>query len=151
MNTTSILTKPEWNDERYNEWFASLPTKSTPANTPPDLFEIKHTGDKNYLLKGGAEEFWADGIADRTVLEAKMIVAPKRSPFIEGSSVPAMIRREIVAKVRDEFRRASIIMRDESNPLTSMRVLINNADAKSFFGRLMREYDIPGEVIVVRE
>lgn len=150
MDTTSIL-KPEWNDDRYKEWFASLLTKNTPANTLPDIFEIKHTGGRNYLLKGSGEELWADGIADRTVLEAKMIVTPKRSPFISGSSIPETIRGEIVGKVGDEFRRASIIMRDEGNPLTSMRVYINHPGAKPFFEELMREHNIPGEVIVVRE
>ena len=144
-----IIAKRLWSDEEHAGWFASLEVRSTPRNTPQDHYEIKHAGDKNYRIEGGGEKFWADGIEGKTVvLEAKKIVTPERSPFIPTSKIDARFRELINAKVRDEFRRLGIIMLDEGNPLTSVRIIISDAQAKPFFESLLRDYHLPGEVIV---
>lgn len=39
-------------------------------------------------------------------------------------------------------------MRDECNPLTSVRVITSDAQAKPFFESLLRDHHIPGEVVV---
>lgn len=82
------------------------------------------------------------------MLEAKKIVTPARSPFIPTSQLEPELREMIVAKVRDEFRRVAIILRDEENPLASVRVIVNDAQARSFFESLLHDYQLPGEVIV---
>lgn len=137
-----------WTPAQYAEWFSKLETKKTPTNTAPHLYEIKHTGGINYLIKGGGVEFWADGIRDASVIETKMIVNPPRSPYIAGSKTPDFIREKAVADVRGEFDRVAKIVRDDGNPLTSMRVITNDAKAVPFFESLLREYNIPGGVIV---
>jgi hypothetical protein len=144
------IKKTGWTPERYQQWFSSLPQKKTPGNTPQDLFEIQHTGPVNYHITGGGEGFWADGIQNQRVLETKMIVTPKKSPFIEGAGVdtPPFIRERMINEVREELRKLSQILRDESNPLESLRIITNNAKAKPFFEALMLEYGIPGEIVV---
>lgn len=147
--SVGIIVKRTWGDEEYARWFESLETRSAPRNTPHDLYEIKHTGDNNYRIEGGGEKFWADGIEGKTVvLEAKRIVNPERSPFIPISRIDVRLREIIIVKVKDEFRRLGVIMRDEGNPLTSVRVIISDAQAKPFFESLLRDLQIPGEVVV---
>jgi predicted alpha/beta hydrolase len=144
-----IIVKRPWGDEEYARWFESLETRSTPRNTPQDLYEIRHTGDYNYRIEGGGEKFWADGIEEKTVvLEAKRILTPERSPFIQISRIDVRFREIIIAKVKDEFRRLGVIMRDEGNPLTSVRVIVSDAQAKPFFESLLRDLHVPGEVVV---
>jgi hypothetical protein len=144
-----MIIKRQWTDEEYEQWLSSLETRSTPRNTPQNLYEIKHAGEKNYRIEGGGEKFWADGIEVKTiVLEAKKIVTPERSPFISTSRIEPRLREIINAKVRDEFRRLAIIMRDEGNPLTSVRIIISDAQAKPFFESLLRDYQLPGDVVV---
>lgn len=139
------LVKRQWTEEEYAEWLASLETRDTPRNTPQDLYEITHTGEKNYRLTGGGEKFWADGIEAKTiVLEAKKIVTPERSPFIPTSKLDERLREMINAKVRDEFRRLAFIMLDEANPLTSVRVIVSDAQAKPFFESLAGRSDRQG-------
>jgi hypothetical protein len=144
-----LIVKRQWTDEEYAEWFSELETRPTPRNTPQHVYEIRHTGELNYRIEGGGEKFWADGIdAKAIVLEAKSILMPDRSPFISTSKIDARLRQMINDKVSDEFRRLSVIIRDESNPLTAVRVIINDAQAKPFFESLLRDYDVPGEVVV---
>lgn len=141
--------KRPWSDKEFAEWLASLETRRTPRNTAQDMYEIRHAGETNYRIEGGGEKFWADGIEGKTViLEAKKIVTPERSPFIASSKTDTRIRKIIVAKVRDEFRRLGIIMLDEGNPLTSVRIIISDVQAKPFFETLLHDYKLPGEVVV---
>ncbi len=143
------IVKRQWTDDEYADWLASLETRNTPRNTPQDLYEIRHAGDKNYRLTGGGEKFWADGLEAKTVvLEAKKIVTPARSPFIPTSQLETELREMINAKVRDEFRRLALILRDAGNPLTSVRIIVSDAQARSFFESLLRNYQLPGEVVV---
>ena len=147
--STSIIVKLLWSDAESDAWFASLETRRTPRNTAQDIYEIRHAGEYNYRIEGGGEKFWADGIEEHTVvLEAKKIVLPERSPFIPTSKIDARVREIIRAKVGDEFRRLEVIMTDEGNPLTSVRVIISDVRAKPFFESLLRDHRLPGEVVV---
>jgi hypothetical protein len=149
-NVKRSISKRAWSDEEYAVWFASLPIRPTPHNTPQDRYEIEHTGPYNYLVEGGGEKFWVDGFRDRTiVLDAKKIVRPERSPFIENSQIDERLRLIITAKVREEFRRLAIILRADNNPLTSVRVVVSEEAAREFFESLLREYQIPGAIEVV--
>ena len=147
-NGVKKIVKREWSPEEYTAWLDSLKHKPTPTNAPEDIYEIIHTGDTNYLLQGNGAEYWADGIENRTVLDAKMVVTPGRSVFLEDSKAPDFIKQKVEAKLRNEFERASKILRDGNNPLTSMRIITNDPKAVPYFEKLMREFQIPGEVVV---
>lgn len=99
-------------------------------------------------LRATVKNYMADGISETTVLEAKFVGNPDRSPFIEDSRFPDFLRRRTDAKIRGEFYRASQVLRDNDNPLTSFRVITNDPKAAPYFEKLMREYNIPGEVVV---
>jgi RHS repeat-associated protein len=136
----------------FDGWARTLPQKKTPTTTPNDRYEVAQTGEQNYLVSGGGEKIWADGLdsASTSVLEAKFIADPARSPFVAGSSVPEFIRTKIVAEVTDEFRRYGAVVADPSNPLTQVQVIVNDAAAAPFFADLMRRLEIPGHVVVRR-
>ena len=141
------LNKRLWTPEEYAAWFASLATKQTPT-TRKGRYEIKQTGDLNYLLVGGGREFWADGVREQAVLEVKLVVKPRRSPFIAGSQCPAFVQEEVEGQVRDEFDRIKAILQDESNPLTSLCVITNDERAAPFFMALLRAYNLSGMVVI---
>ncbi len=148
MEAQIPIVKRAWTHEEYEQWFAGLETKRTPTSTPQNLYEIEHAGELNYFIRGGGAEFWTDGISESTVLEAKLIVNASRSPYLEGSQAPDFVRRKALEDVRGELRRVSMILRDAGNPLTSMRVITNDMRAVPLFAWLLREYNIPGEVVV---
>jgi hypothetical protein len=77
-----VIVKEGWTKERYDKWFATLETKDTPTSARFWLFEIKYTGDKNFLLPGSGGDFWADGISNQTILEAKFILDSARSRIL---------------------------------------------------------------------
>lgn len=143
-----MIDQNDWPPARYDEWFASLTTRPTPKSKRSGRFEIKYTGENNYLLAGGGQQFWADGIEACTVLEVKLALGFGRSPFVQASGIPDIVRDKIVAKVRDEFRRIGVIIADEGNPLTRVRVITNEPRAIPFFTALMEEFGLVGEVIV---
>lgn len=150
-NGVKNIEKREWTETEYKQWFNNLPKESARTNKPADIYQIIHAGDTEYKVSGGNEEFNADGITDKTILEAKFVGNPERSPYIEDSKYPRFLREETNLKIEDEFRRMGIILRDEDNPLTSVRVITNNERAVPYFEKLMRKYGVPGEIIVNKE
>jgi hypothetical protein len=137
-------------EKAFNDWVEGLPQKETPSNTPQDLFEITHTGPRNHQVSGGGEKVWTDGVRalDQSLLEAKYIEKPERSPFIEPSECPEFVRERILEKVRDEFRRYSEVIKDPANPSKRLEVIVNDARAVPLFEALLKEYGIPGRVVV---
>jgi len=134
----------------FDRWSKGLPTKQTPTNKPADRYEIAQTGSSNFQLAGGGEVVWSDGLdaASMAALEAKYVGRPSRSPFISGSDVPDFIRDKITSQVTDEFRRYGAVIADPSNPVRQLTVIINDDRAAPFFEDLMRNLDIPGQVVV---
>jgi hypothetical protein len=150
-NGVPRIVKREWSPDEYKAWFDSLPNQPAKTNTSADIYQIIHAGDTVYTISGGGVEFDADGIRDRTVLEVKFIGDPERSPYVEGSKFPDFIRYRDGgpdAKTRGEFERMGKILRDNNNPLTSVRLITSDPRAVPYFERLMREYNVPGEIIV---
>jgi hypothetical protein len=143
-------TKRGWTPERAKEWLASLPSKKTPTTGKKNVYEITHTGPENRLVEGGGAKFWTDGILleDGAIQEAKMVVKPDASPFIPGTRGNPEVKQIINDQVRGEFERMSKIIGDPGNPLTSVEVIVNNAEARPFFEGLLKEYQIPGRVAV---
>jgi hypothetical protein len=131
-------------------WKASLPAKKTPQRDARDFFEVRQTGPVNYLISGGGEEIWADGIliSNAHALEAKFVRRPGRSPFVGGSDAPPFIRSSIGAEVDDEFRRYAAVIADRGNPLLGLEVITNDAAAVPYFESLMKRLSLKGRVIV---
>jgi hypothetical protein len=131
-------------------WLDSLPTKATPTEGAPNLYEIEKTGPNNFLMRGGGEQIWADGysVGDANILEAKYVGTPDRSPFIPDSNAPPFLRAKVVADVEDEIRRYSAVIGDSSNPARALRVITNDERAVPFFEKLLQKYGVQGKVIV---
>ena len=143
------IHKREWSQAEYKQWFDALPRIRTPQNTPANLYEIKQTEEFNYSISGNGEKLNADGIAGKDVLEAKFVTNPERSLFIKDSKLPNFLRKGMEEKgIRSELSRLDKILRDDSNPLTSVRIITNNKKAASYLLELMKEYNVPGEVVV---
>src|SRR5262249_46076545 len=96
------------------------------------------------------EKVWADGIRaeDQTLLDAKFIDKPGRSPFIEGSDCPDFIRDKILPQIDDEFRRYAAVISDSNTPVKALEVITNDARAVPYFEGLLEKYGIPGNVVV---
>lgn len=149
-NGVQKINKREWSETEYKQWFDNLP--KSPAKTASDanIYQLIQVGDTEFTISGNGEKFDADGLADKTVLEAKFVGNPARSPYIEDSKLPPFLRKQIGGKTRDEFARLSRVLRD-NNPLTAVRVITSDEKAVPYFEKLMREYHVPGEVVVKKE
>jgi hypothetical protein len=147
LNFKRIYRQPRLGVPSPEVYKTSLPTAPTPTSGPEDLFEIANTGPMNYLIKGGGVEFWADGIMGTTIQESKYIINPGRSPFIPNSGIPSVIRNKIISGVDQEFSRAARIIRDPTNPLIDMEVIVNDPRANQFFLDLLKKHGINGRVI----
>jgi hypothetical protein len=131
-------------------WIKTLEKKATPTSAPEDLYEIKHTDPYNYLIKGGGEQIWADGIrsSDASVLDAKYVGNAARSPYIPDSGCPAFISKKIDAKTDDEFRRYAAVINDATTPVDKMEVITNNKEAAAYFKCFLTKHNISGQVVV---
>ncbi len=147
-NEAFKIEKATWTSEQYDNWFASLKRQKTPTSSRHNQFEIKYAGEENFQVFGGEKAFWVDGIENKTVLEVKFIADAAKSPYIFGSKTPEFIRENILAEVRNEFERIGLILKDKNNPLTELRVIINEIQATTFFERLLNYFEIYGEVVV---
>jgi hypothetical protein len=150
-NGVKNITKREWTEGEYKQWFDNLPKESARTNTDADIYQIIHAGEKERVVSGSGVKFKADGIADKNILEAKFVGNSARSPYIENSKFPAFLREVTDKKTRSEFERMSKILQDGKNPLTKVRVITNDEKAVPYFQKLMREYNVPGEVILRKE
>lgn len=134
--------------DRVEEFISRFPKKQTPNNSVEDLFEIQHTGEWNYQIEGGGTKIFIDGYRDRTILEAKYINDPDRSPYIPSSKIPDFIRQKIVKQMRDEFQRIGNVINDPDNPFDSLEIITNHPEAKAFFEKLLLDFNIPASVII---
>jgi len=135
----------------FEEWASKLPTRRTPSQDPEDKYEIAQTGPLNYRVQGaGQKPVWADGLraTDGHVLEAKYIANAAISPYVDGSSCPAFLRTKALGELVSEFERYAAVVRDVSNPVVGLEVIVSDAKAAPFFERLMAQFSIPGQVVV---
>jgi hypothetical protein len=129
-----------------DEFVATLPRKVTPANSPANLYEIKHTGPYNYELSGGGAKIDIDGFKGTTILEAKFVGKQARSPFVPGSNIPDAIRTEILNGARGELTRMRKIIESGSTPFTSVEIITNTPESKAMFEAVLKELSVPGTV-----
>ena len=131
------------------DFVARLRRIRTPTNTQANLFEIEQTGPFNFTVPGGGEQVDIDGFEGATILEAKFINNPSRSPFVEGSDIPDQIREQIIRRERDQFRRLKAVISDPNVPFNRVEIRINDERGVAFFESLLSEFEIPGDVVVV--
>ncbi len=132
--------------EEVKTFVDNSPRKNTPNRTAANQYEIKHTGPYNHTVSGGGEELDIDGYFGTTILEAKYVEKPSISPYVTGSSIPAQIRETILAKPRDEIRRAKIIIESGDTPFRRIEIITNTPESKATFEKLLNEYGVPGTV-----
>ena len=58
------------------------------------------------------------------------------------------LSQNIVNEIDNEFRRMAAIIADSKNPLQSVRVVVNDKNAKPFFDTMLKKYNIQGEVVI---
>lgn len=115
---------------------------------PSRAYQVTHAGDCEYLCTGGGQSVWADGIDATTLLDAKFVGNPARSPFIPGSAIPDRIRGMIHAQTESEFSRYAAVIADPGNPFTGLRVITKHQGAVPYFQGLMSRFGINGSVVV---
>ena len=125
-------------------WAKHFPRRRTPV-------QIRHCGTEEIRLRDGGEEIWADGINFLTgkLLEATFIKNPSISPYISNSSVPPFIRAKAVGDVENEFRRYAAVINNSNTPVVELQVIVNIKEAVPFFERLLRQFNLPGSVVVM--
>ena len=126
-----------------------LTTKKTPSSRKADLFEIEQTGDLNFRVPGGGTKIYIDGYDNKTILEAKFIDKPGRSPFIEDSKIPQFLKDKIRKEQYHEFERLNAVLKDPDVPFNLLEVRINDPKGVPYFQSLVDEFKIPGKVKVV--
>src|SRR5207237_6013398 len=112
--------------QEVQAWMDGLPVKDTPTTGPRDLYEIAQTGPKNFHVGVGDDAIWVDGVRppDASLLEAKYIDNPARSPYIDGSNCADFVRQNARDQVDREFRRYAVALQDPQNPVNTLEVIV---------------------------
>lgn len=137
--------------DRVENWAKNFPRRPTPTYSHRHLFQIKHCGDEEIRVKDGGEEIWADGLNSSTgeLLEAKFIENSGSSPYISNSRIPPFIRAKAVGDVENEFRCYAAVIDDSKTPVVKLLVIVNIKEAVPFFEGLLRQFNVPGSVVVM--
>ena len=144
------IQKPRSSAAQSKSWSDSLPKQSPRGKGAARDFQIKHCGQKEILMPAGDEQLWVDGFdADRSfALESKYVEKPGISPYIPSSRMPSHIRQKIHSETVDEFRRYSLLIADPKTPVIGLEVITNDRGAVPYFLDLMRQYRVPGRIVV---
>jgi len=92
-----------------DRFVAGLQRFDTPSSTLAGQFEIEQTGPYNYRVPGGGTAIDIDGYVSSTVLDAKFIRDPAKSPYVNGSDVPQLIREKVLEQQEYEMQRYKAI------------------------------------------
>ncbi len=103
----------------------------------------------NYTVIGDAAKVDIDGFNGTTILEAKFVNSPGRSPFLAGSDAPDFIRDLVLEQQMDEFQRLGSVLADPKVPFNNLEVRVNDVRAVPYFQALIEKFEIPGVVRVV--
>jgi RHS repeat-associated protein len=132
--------------EQFVSTLRSWPTRTGKAS---GRFEVEQTGPLNYRVPVGNETFDMDGFEATTIIDAKYVGDPRRSPYVDGSSAPSFLRELVKQDQLDEIRRMQAIVDDPSIPFDSFQIRTNNQGAATYFERLILEREASGSVLVV--
>jgi hypothetical protein len=131
---------------RIEAYIAKCPRTPTQTRTAANQYEIAHTGPYNYEISGGGEKFNIDGYRGTTILETKHAGDTKSSPYIPGSTCIAPVRKNVLDEVRDELRRARIIIRSGKTPFKSIEIITNTPESKALFEGMLKDAGVQGTV-----
>lgn len=135
----------------FEKWLKPFQRKPVPAKPKdPYDFQRRYAGGEEVLVLGGGEEIWADGAraSDAYLIEVKFIEKPDTSPFVVGSACDDAVRQIIRNKLAKQFSRYAAVIGDPVTPAVGLEVVVNDSRAVAFFESLLREFGIPGRVVV---
>lgn len=98
------------------QYVAGLGTKRTPISSNDGLFDVEQTGPLNYRVRGGGTAIDVDGYEGTALLDAKYVGNPGRSPYVDGSNVPSLLRAKILQQQVYEFQRYQAVINDPAVP-----------------------------------
>ncbi|HSP79055.1 MAG TPA: restriction endonuclease fold toxin-2 domain-containing protein [Myxococcaceae bacterium] len=138
------------NSKAFASWVKEAPKRAVRQDKDEFRFQASQAGKEEYLLRGGGEQVWVDGVrrSDAHLLEVKFVMNPGGSPFIQGSSCSEGVRLAIREKELAQFRRYAAILKDPDTPAVGLEVITNEARAVPFFESILQELGIPGRVVV---
>ncbi|QRN98349.1 hypothetical protein JRI60_04610 [Archangium violaceum] len=134
----------------FEEWTNQAERRPTRSSPEAYRYQKEQAGPEEFLLEGGGEHVWTDGVrkSDATLMEAKHVETPERSPFIPGSKCNERIRLLVKEELTDEFRRYAAVIKDPNTPAVALEVITNDARAVPLFQSLLDLFGIPGRVVV---
>jgi len=135
----------------FEKWIRKAQRRPLPAKPEePYGFQRKHAGAEELLVEGGGESVWADGArsSDAHLIDTKYVEKPDTSPFVVGSACDESVRQIIRKKEAGQFSRYAAVILDSETPVVGLEIVVNDSRAIAFFESLMREFRIPGQVVV---
>ncbi|HEY6253225.1 MAG TPA: restriction endonuclease fold toxin-2 domain-containing protein [Candidatus Angelobacter sp.] len=144
------VQKPEPSLARAKVWSDSLARQPARGSGAARDFQVRTCGPEEFLIEGGGEEIWADGIdaAAGLIRESKHVGKPKISPYIKESAIRSDVRRFMAGDIEDEFRRYGRIIADPNTPVRALEVITNDPKAVPYFLDLMKQNGVPGWVVL---
>lgn len=144
--------KPKQVDpERFQNWVNGLAPRPAERGKPAYEFQVKHCGEKEHLaMSENGKQIWVDGVRakDATLLEAKYVGTPERSPYRSESAFPDKLRAKIRNEQLEQLLRYADVIRDPGTPATSLEIITNDPGAVRYFTELLDEAGIPGRVVL---
>lgn len=146
-----VKAKPKKvNLKAFKGWLDKAPRRPAPERREAYQYQRKHAGQEEMLVSGGGKQIWADGarLDSARLVEVKHIGSADNSPFISGSKCDDYVRSMIQEEIAEEFSRYASVINDPQTPAVALEVVINDSRAVPFFETLLRQFEIPGKVIV---
>ena len=144
------IQKPRPSAAQSKSWSDSLPRRSPRGKGAARDFQIQHCGTQEILMPSGDKQIWVDGFdQDRSfVLESKHVDKPEVSPYIPDSRIPLPIRQKILLDTANEFQKYGLLIADPKTPVIGLEVITNDSRTVPYFQELMRQYRVPGHIVV---
>ncbi|WP_257452687.1 restriction endonuclease fold toxin-2 domain-containing protein [Archangium lipolyticum] len=136
--------------EAFKKWIEKVKRRPAREDSESYKYQRKHAGPEEMQVSGGGEEVWADGarLDKARLIEVKHIGDAERSPFIAGSKCAEKARTMILNALMDEFARYAAVIKDPNTPVVELEVIVNDSRAVPLFEQLLKNFGIPGEVVV---
>ena len=137
------------NSPSCQQYIQTLQTQAASSGSSVDAtFQRDECGRTEYKIEGGGESIWADGIEENgcVVLDCKAVRDPNNSPQLGTATqfFENMYRQDQMA----ELRRYEAVISDNCNPLTKLRIVVNNQDAQPFWRSLLQNLSIQWDIVV---
>ncbi|MFE8602025.1 restriction endonuclease fold toxin-2 domain-containing protein [Archangium violaceum] len=147
---TEEMKPKKVNLKAFKQWIGKVKRRPARENSEAYKYQRKHAGPEEMEVSGGGERVWADGarLEEAKLLEVKHIGDAERSPFIAGSKCVEKARTMILNALMDEFARYAAVVRDPNTPVVGLEVIVNDSRAVALFEQLLKNFSIPGEVVV---